>query len=542
MLHILVVDDEPFIANGVSQLLSERSGLEARVWKALSAKQAMEIFEQNRIDLLITDIQMPGMTGIELVNRVKQQWKRCKVIFLTGYSDYEYMHFALQQQVAEYMLKPIEDEQLLEKVLTVVKQIRDESNTVELARRAELQLQQAKPLLIHDLVEQILRKEPYALARLDEQFSSLRLQMTAKEPVLLLLGRVDYWPDGYIVRDRLLMEFAINNMIEEFLTSDIKMLTCTHERYLIWIFQSVSSEFVDQKLFIQISEIIDVLQQAIHDLLRLKISFIISPHVIGWDELSNSYEHMAAVLKKGIGMEQEIIIAHSEHAMDKSQTQLTAADLNQSIRKILTSLEAIDGEALQSEVAQFFGNYARSVFVDYGLQMEAFCTLSLAIIRYMNEKNIRSEVTEKLSLDLLVNYNQVENLEAWEKYCQELFRAIIEIVKQKGEDQKFEISEKVDAYIESHLHGDLSLTNLAKQVHLSSSYLSRMYFSERGYHLSDKITELKVVKAKQLLEEGTLKIYEIALSLGFDNIPYFSRFFKKRVGITPQEYKENNRI
>lgn len=271
MLHILVVDDEPFIAGGVSQLLSERSGLEVRVWKALSAKQAIEIFEQNRIDLLITDIQMPGMTGIDLVNRVQQQWKRCKVIFLTGYSDFEYMQFALQKQVADYLLKPIEDEQLLEKVFIVAEQIRDASNITELARRAELQLQQAKPLLIHELMEQIFRNEPHALARLDEQFLSLQLQMTTAGPVLLMLGRVDYWPDGYTVKDRLLMEYAINNMIEEFLTQEITMLACNHERHLIWIFQSLQNEHHDHKLFIQISETIDALQQTIHDLLHLKI-------------------------------------------------------------------------------------------------------------------------------------------------------------------------------------------------------------------------------------------------------------------------------
>lgn len=241
-------------------------------------------------------------------------------------------------------------------------------------------------------------------------------------------------------------------------------------------------------------------------------------------------------------MEQEIVIAHADYAVVESKARMTASDMNQSIRKMLSCLEALDAETLRVEVVQFFDKYANSVFVDYGLQMESFCTLSLSIIRYVNEKNIRSELSERLSLDLLVNYNQVENLEAWERYCQELFHTIIEIVKQKGTDQKFEISEKVDAYIESHLNGDLSLTNLAKQVHLSSYYLSRMYFSERGYHLSDKITELKITKAKQLLEEGSQKIYEIALALGFENIPYFSRFFKKQVGMTPQEYKESNRI
>jgi len=542
MLHILVVDDEPHIAYGVGQLLEEHREADTRVWKALSVKQAITVFENNRIDLLVTDIQMPGMNGLDLVTLVQKHWPNCKVIFLTGYSDYEYLHFALQHQVAEYLLKPLEDEVLLQKIDEVIAQIKASSNLEALRKNAERQLQQAKPLLIREIIASVLSRESNALTQMGEQLGSLNIELSCERPVMLMLARIDYWPERYSVKDKLLMEYAIHNILEEYVTSSIQVLPSSYRKHLVWLLQSSSPDTSERMIFVQISETLTVLQETILNLLQLKVSFVLAPQLTEWERLGDQYESLASLLKKGIGMEQEIIIADENNPMEDTKSHVTVADMKQSIRKIITHLETMDTVGVKRETSLLFQKFAESVFMDYGLQLEVFCELSLSILEYVNGKKVYDELEKQLSMDVLVNYSQVDNLEAWERYCQILFPLIIEVVEQRGNDQKFLLSEKVDAYIIANLNGDLSLTNLAKQVYLSPYYLSRLYFAERGSHLSERITALKMSKAKEFLADGTKKIYEIALDLGFENTPYFSRFFKKHTGLTPQQFKESNRV
>lgn len=114
IFHVLVVDDEPFIADSVYHLLSQEENME--VYCAYSAAEALQVFAQMRIDLLISDIRMPEMDGLELLDRVNRCWPQCKCIFLTAYPQFDYLYQAMNQKAAGYLLKTETDAVLLQKV------------------------------------------------------------------------------------------------------------------------------------------------------------------------------------------------------------------------------------------------------------------------------------------------------------------------------------------------------------------------------------------------------------------------------------------
>ncbi len=121
--HILVVDDEPMIADAIVKLLQAQTDLSAEVYCAYRGYDALAIFDSTRIDLLLSDIRMPDMTGLMLLDAVNSQWPACKTIFLTGYSDFDYAYQAISKHAAGYILKSEDDDVLLGEVRRVLSEI-----------------------------------------------------------------------------------------------------------------------------------------------------------------------------------------------------------------------------------------------------------------------------------------------------------------------------------------------------------------------------------------------------------------------------------
>ena len=119
MYRMLIVDDEPAIVDGLTELFSE-CGMDLDVWKATSAEEALAIVRKMRVDVVLSDIRMPEKNGLQLIDEIIAYWPSCKVIFLTGYSEFEYAYAAFQKNVENYILKHEDDATLLAAVQAVV--------------------------------------------------------------------------------------------------------------------------------------------------------------------------------------------------------------------------------------------------------------------------------------------------------------------------------------------------------------------------------------------------------------------------------------
>lgn len=175
MNNILIIDDEPIIVETLFSLLEKTGDLDLIVWKAESAIEGLEIMNNHRIDILITDINMPGMTGIELVGHVKNQWSHCKVIFLSGYSDIDYLQSALRYGASDYLLKPIDDVILIATIQRVISEIETDEALKKAMAQSEQQLQQAQ-FLLHNHFLQVCLPTRCPWRKLKEIFASCKFR------------------------------------------------------------------------------------------------------------------------------------------------------------------------------------------------------------------------------------------------------------------------------------------------------------------------------------------------------------------------------
>ncbi|GBG06455.1 hypothetical protein PAT3040_00982 [Paenibacillus agaridevorans] len=541
MNNILLIDDEPVIVESLYNMLTRMEHLELIIWKANSAIAGLEIMKNNRIDILITDVRMPGMSGLELIQHVKQQWSRCKVIFLSGYSEYEYLQTALRENAFDYLLKPIDDEVIIETVQRVIGEIETDLRMHDIMTQTELQLQKAQYLLHKDFFEHLLYDNHLTIESIAGYVQTLHIPLDLEHEVIMMIGRVDRWPQDYRLKDKLQLQYAINNIVEEYLRETCQIVSFTEDRYVIWLIQAGSSQDLTHLQW-YINELLEKIQQSIRQYLHLPVSFVLSKPNIGWLQIHYTYKEMSEWIQRGIGLDEGIILVEQADSMlsQYSEQELLPQDIKRNLNQLTNLLETGDKATFHRTISDFFYVIQKAVFIDYTLQLEIFAHLSVMLLSYMNTRKITRSIEIQLDLKPLSNYGMHANWSAFEDYCSRLADMLFSYAEGEKKDQKQQITDKVDAYIIKHLHENTSLDHLAKTFHLSPSYLSRLYHAEKGVSLSERIKLLKLARAKELLSVEGAKIHEVASELGFYNVSYFTKFFKKNMGIPPQEYRQNN--
>lgn len=551
MNHVLLVDDEPMIVEGLYNMLNRMDELELIVWKAHSAMEGIQVMHNNRIDILITDVRMPGMSGIELIGHVRKQWHHCKVIFLSGYSDYEYLQSAFRQGAFDYLLKPAKYDTILETLQRVIQNIQIGWQERNVIAQAELHLQQAQNLLQKDFFKNVLGHKKLSLASIAEQLHYFQIPLSPEEPLILMVGRVDRWPSGSQLKDKLLLEYAVNNIVEDYLQRFCQIAAYSEQRYMIWFIQlrvpSRSHENTEeirdlQKLHWYIGQLLEKIQQSIQQYIQLPVSFMLSKSNVNWSAIPNTYEELSEWMRRGIGLDEKIILV--EHAdlllSHYAEHELSPQEIRRRLNQLLHALESGDSTSFHAGMAEFFRSVQKTGFLDYSLQMEIFCHLSTMFLSFMNARKITNVIGQSLELNYLANYGMFANWAAFEEYCSQLATSLFQNTETERKDQKKEIIDKVDAFVIKSLNQNISLDQLSSVFHLSPYYLSRLYHAEKGITLSERIKQLKIARSKELLLVEGMKIHDVAMELGFDSVSYFTKFFKKNVGATPQEYKLNN--
>lgn len=190
MLRLLIVDDEPDIADGLYTLLEERFPFELELYKAYSGKTALEWIRRGKFDIVLTDIRMPVLSGLELHKHIRRLWPRCKVVFLTGHSEFDYVYEAIQYDNTSYLLKTEGHETILETIGKLTEDIAEERQIEGLMAKAMQQMEQSLPLLQNELLNELLHGEAAVMPDIAGQFEELRMPLDPRRPVLLMMAKL----------------------------------------------------------------------------------------------------------------------------------------------------------------------------------------------------------------------------------------------------------------------------------------------------------------------------------------------------------------
>ncbi len=498
-MRILIVDDEQEIRLGIGQLL-KASTLADRleiVGMAKDGAEALAIAGSRHVDLIITDIRMPGMSGLELIRHVRAANTMIQFVILSGYDDFGYARDAMRYGAMDYLLKPVDEQELIG--------------------------------IVGRLIEHTEKKNEPLLHLSEEEF---RVAGQEKDWKTIVLCHTDDLPQQRVLElggESLLQWILVKALLETarelgniyFLSGD----SATLFRYSFGLIASSKEELKNK---------IDAFAQRVHrfcsDSVKVSVSFGISELEQRDAYLQDEQHYAMAFIRANHALFSRVLRGSGIYYADElgkwkqhciSERLEAALDMKDS-QRIMNEIDVlIDRCAQEVSIGPFILSLERLLFlVHHRWQVELATSESSSMLemKKMSEKLLWSSSTESLRISLM-------------KWLQGVL-ARLDPGKQEGQ-----VLDRAKKYIQANLQHPVNLAELSEETHVSPQYLSKLFREKSGETFIEYMTRLRMEEAKRLLMESGVKVYEVASQVGYSQWKHFSRVFRKYTGYSPSEYK-----
>ncbi|SDX12644.1 two-component system, response regulator YesN [Paenibacillus sp. CF384] len=512
----MIVDDEETTRDSLMELVPWSDWGITEAHSAENGIAALALAEKFKPSILLTDIRMPKMNGIELAQRVRSLYPECEIVFLSGFSDKEYLKSAIQLHAVDYLDKPVDMEQLKTLFTAVVKKIVHAANkTVDIQYRRE-----------EMVVDVICNKTDLSVWMDRVDSSTLPLTNAELYRVYTFLFN---WSSTAAEDEKTLMKQRILHLLNHTpADSDLSYIAGFVGDRRLAIIANDDDESQPERAETFARHLLNRLQEAAQGAYTLTAGC--SNQTARTDEFSVLYKDASEAAKRQFySGTNRIYFSHSAapagYEPDKSAytrfKKILRSDPPESIIAYvnqMTEAIAAAGDPDTNKIRNLYFNYLRILF-EVTMQWDAADSGDEQEATYMWR-----EVDTRITLNELA----------------EFLRSNIEMTMQKSETKAGGI-EKVDEikkYIASHYDSNqLSIQTIAEHTFLSQTYLCALFKKSTGRTINEFITELRIEKAKGLLQDRNKKLYDITTEIGLTDTNYFSTLFKKYTGSTPSEYR-----
>lgn len=524
MKCLLVVDDEKHYADSLADTIPWTTLGISRVLKAYSAGEALALMESLPVDILMTDIRMPRMNGLELIEQARQRIPHLKCLLLTGYADFDYARRAIELQALDYLMKPAKDEQLLEAMGKIVKQLEQE-RAIEQGFRiyqdnsAELKAGLLLKVLCGSLNDSVL----------SEKLKLFDLPISIPGDVSLCLIRLGPPFNGQDLYSQSLIRFAITNMLEELLMERYDCWAAADDEGNLLALVYDLSGAPPNPLWVQ--ERLDQLKHEVWNLLKGEISTGEVESIFP-EELQASY----LAVKSRLSSEG----SSSDWELEGSEEEVRLMRKLYEAPLLTHLLETEQWEEAKAKIRAFVSPLMHTGSPELMRDVFFFLSNAFQYIANRSGRTLAQMLTPGQSAfgkgKAMLHPAQLEN------WAMDSLRTLQDKLGQETEDHSRAIIRKTQSYIREELDKDLSLNLLARRVFIHPNHLSKLFKQCTDTTVSQYIYEQRMLRACELLQHTNHKIYHIGESIGYPNTNWFIRKFRDYYQVTPQEYRDRFRL
>lgn len=532
----MIVDDEFLVRTNIKYMVDwdntvcESNGF-VLTGEASNGQEAIRLIESELPNIIITDIKMPQMDGLQLSSYVKSHYPSIKLLILSNYDEYEYVRGTLKNGAVDYILKhKLNNKTIMDalnhirEIITSESKITHPNNPTDLNSNNILAL---KRNFIIQLLVGLYSKNDEILDRIHTL--SLNLQLTQVFPVIMCVD--DY--SSLNLKDSNLLEFSIINVTDEILM-DEKSGVATHlsnEKYIVILsFENIHSSATIHN---STQRILSRIASCMNKFLNISVSFFVGPLCNQISQLPESYKNAEERLKNRIYYENNSIVTEP---MQENGSNMSYYFDNQMENDLYAAIKINDTERIDTLLKTIFTGIETGKPPLSTLQM-IFTDLLAIINRICKEFTIDlSQIYEKNDLNrYLSGSTSLNNSSRWFHLLYNKLGAILSSSDIMVNSRY--VSSALN-YINSHYMEDISQVSVADEIGISSVYLSKLFKESLSIGFSEYLRSLRLEKAKSLLQQGNTPIKEIIKDCGFNDYAYFFKAFKKQEGITPKEYIE----
>ena len=534
MYRLLLVDDEVEIVDWLYELFQEVADLELDVYKALSGHEALDILGRTKIDVVVSDIRMPGINGLQLMEKIRSRWPLCRVIFLTGYTDFDSVYTAIQADGVSYLLKTEEDERIVDAVRRAIDELAHSARTRELLEHVDEYLAAMLPYRQKEYVSLLVQDAQEGARAVQPALDELHLDLRREAPLYLAVARFDgAGPTQAPLGDAkavLALYLRAGELLETSFAQVCALQTAGVDA--LWLVQPRSAQ---ENCGVLLGGLLESLQDHCRQSLGCTLSAAYWSEPVGWDCLYGTFGRLRALLGATGGVSPELLLNERSFLPAPAAGAACAASM---WRQMDSALERADTELFLKVLGQAASVLRAQSDRSSSLGQETYYRCATVLLGQINRRH-GGDLNAIPGAARLLRADEHESWAAAGEYLVAMGTALFRLQRGMQESSIRESVERIQLYIREHLGEDLSLMRLSEVFYFNPSYLSRLFKQSTGQNLTETIARLRLERAQELLMDRKLKIADITAAVGFDSQHYFSRFFKKHTGVTPQEYRES---
>lgn len=535
-IKVFLVEDEMVIRRGIKNSIDwEKEGY-IFCGEASDGELAYPMIIKEKPDILITDIRMPFMDGLELCKLVKKELPNIKILILSGYDEFDYAKEAIRLGVTEYLLKPISSGKLLEALNGVSESIRREKEDKDLVRKYMEEMRENTEHEKQKFFEQMIAGN-LSMADALETGEKYERNLSARMYNLLLfrftLGEENR-KSGELLGEA---EYAI-----EKLTERLEYVFEFQRGVEGWAFLLMADN--EEQMSERVKELSKDLEEIMKNYSTIAYFGGIGQPVARLRELEESFREAERALAARFTMELNQIISVEDIRMAQNVDTLDDIEITSfgEIEKTRTMLEKFLNNGAEDEIDEFVDVYInelseenlKSVLMRQYIIMDAYIVMMSFCEKF---EGIEGEMQAQ-SEELKNSMKTIQTLEEIKNYIRMLLKKIIGVrdtISGRRYSDIIEIAK--DQIRKTYMSDEISLNTIAAEVGMSPSYFSSIFSKEMGKTFVEYLTEIRMDRAKELLMCSSMKTSEIGYEVGYKDPHYFSYIFKKTQNCTPKEFR-----
>ena len=539
MIKVFLVEDEFNVREKMKRNINWQENDLVLVGEAGDGEMAYPMIQSTKPDIVITDIRMPFMDGLELSRLIKENLPDIKVIILSGYDEFEYAKQAINIGIIDYLLKPISSQQILESIKRVTAIIEKEREQKEAYDSYKLKVNETEKTqrnkFFNDLVTSKLQ-----VSDIIRYSKEMNINISASNYNMLLL-KLDIQSEGekYYYKKNLEIGAQIEKVFME------------HSFSLVFNRESEGWAILIKGEEEDLSDLVKRCIQLIDEILKKEeIGYYIGigaetnrlSHIAYCFDTANKALAYSYVLKDPKVVYYKKIDEKDSIIQFEDNTSIKDIDISTFDKK---RIETFLKNGLKVEIDEFVTEYINSIgdgIKSFMIRQYSMMNIYISIISFIKELGYSEEY-------ILENYGDIKRVikvvgtkEGMEEALREMLNYSLKLRDTVSEDKYATLINDAKEYIEENYNNEIiSLNSVAEYVNISPSHFSTIFSQETGQTFVSYLTEIRMKKAKELLRCSNMKTLEVGYAVGYKDPHYFSYIFKKTQNLTPKEYKRANK-
>jgi two-component system, response regulator YesN len=535
MFKVVIIDDEALVRVGLKSIINWEDEDFELVGEASNGQAGYDLILNSMPDIVITDIKMPVMDGLEMIKRLTEQDIKPKFIILSSYDDFNLARQAMKYGIEEYLIKlELEPDALISTLNRIKGKIIIDYEKRNEEYKIEKHMRASKHAMREEILKKIIGKAIVEDKEIRDElhYHQIKLDEDNISCMVLQIKNVEKL-ESYAEADLNLLEFSILNILDEiandfFASYSFKL---DIKKYAVIFSENENKDGSD------VSKRIEDMTQRLITMLKqyFNIDVIIGISDInkGLSSISNAYSQGIKALKQSFYNGEEKVIYFKNLVLEQNTKR--NLDIHELSDSLLKYIEVNDIESIRiifESIIVLLSKEKVSKDAAYDICAKIAYLITTAVEK--DEESIQQIFGDNESIfEKILKLESIQDMISW---LRRLEKSLCSFLSNKGNVYNNKVISKAKKFVIENVSKSISLQEVANTLCISPGYFSTIFKQSAGMNFIDYVTEVRIEKAKKLLKESNLKIYEIAHMTGYDNAYYSSKVFKKTTGITPKEF------